>query len=474
MNVTPVLLAGGSGTRLWPLSRKSYPKQFAKLNGEVSLFQQSALRMTSTEGLTFAPPMTLTNSDFRFIISDQLQSVGIDPGAILIEPEGKNTAPAVLAACVYALKDDPEAVLLISPVDHSIPDTSAFHTAIKQGLPVLADGKVVTFGISPTRPETGYGYLQFSTAAFGSPLPLTRFVEKPDLVEAQKMLEDGDYLWNAGIFLFRACDMVDAFRKHATHLVEAVNVAVNKGRADLGFWRLAPEAWSKCESISVDYAVMEKVNNLMVVPFAKGWSDLGDWRSVWLEQLKSDNGVVTKGNVTEMHCKDVLLWSESPRQQLVGLGLEDIVAIAMPDAVLVANKEKTQDIKLIVEELKKKDAPQAETFPVDHRPWGWFESLIIDNGFQVKRIHVKPGASLSLQSHKFRSEHWIVVKGAVTVTVDDRVTNLTEGQSIFVPIGAVHRMENNGVEPMVLIEVQTGSYLGEEDIVRYEDKYSRS
>jgi mannose-1-phosphate guanylyltransferase/mannose-6-phosphate isomerase len=474
MNVIPVLLAGGSGTRLWPLSRKSYPKQFAKLDGDLSLFQQSALRMSSSGVLGFAPPITLTNSDFRFIIVDQLQAVGIDPGAILIEPEGKNTAPAVLAACLYALRDDPEAVLLVSPVDHFISDTIAFHNAINQGLAVLSEGKIVIFGIPPTRPETGYGYLQFSKVALGSPMPLTRFVEKPDLVESLKMLEDGSYLWNAGIVLCRARDMLEAFREHASYLVEPVKLAIDAGQVDLGFWRLAPEAWSKCKSISIDYAVMEKVGNLMVVPFAKGWSDLGDWRSIWIEQFHSGDGVVTQGNVAAMECKDSLLWSESSQQVLVGLGLEDIVAVAMPDAVLVAHKEKTQDIKLVVEELKKKAAPQAESFPLDYRPWGWFESLIIENGFQVKRIHVKPNASLSLQSHKYRSEHWIVVSGVATVTVGNDTRDIKEGQSVFVPVGAIHRMENKGSRPMVLIEVQTGTYLGEDDIIRYEDKYSRT
>lgn len=472
--INPVFLAGGSGTRLWPISRKSYPKQFVRLSGDLTLFQQCALRMKSTEELAFAPPVTVTNPDFRFIVTDQLQSVGTDPGAILIEPEGKNTAPAVLAACLHALKNDPEAVLLVSPVDHAIPDTAAFHMAIKQGVTLLQKGMIITFGISPTRAETGYGYLQFSKAKINPPLPLIRFVEKPNAIEAQKMLEDGSYLWNAGIFLFRACDMVDAFHAHAPHLVNHVEDAVNMGHADLGFWRLAPEAWSKCESVSIDYAIMEKVKNLAVVPFSKGWSDLGDWHSIWLERNDSQCGVVTQGNVTDMGCKDVLLWSESSSQKLVGLGLEDIVAVATPDAVLVASKEKTNDIKLVVEELKNNGAPQAENFPLDHRPWGWFESLAIDNGFQVKRIHVKPGASLSLQSHKFRSEHWIVVEGVATVTVDETKTDLEKGYSIFVPTGAVHRLENNGTQPMVLIEVQTGSYLGEDDIVRYEDKYRRT
>ena len=473
MSIIPVLLAGGSGARLWPLSRKSFPKQFAKLNSEISLFQESALRLTSSEAVVFTQPITLTHSDFRFVISDQLQSVGIDPGAILIEPEGKNTGPAVLAACLYALRQDPQAVLLVTPVDHTIPDKAAFHTAIKRGLVVLPEEKIVTFGISPTRPETGYGYLKCSMAELQFPAPITQFVEKPDLVEAQKMFDDGGYLWNAGIFMFRARDMIEAYLTHAPYLVEPVQNAIDKGYSDLGFWRLAPEAWSECKNISIDFAIMEKVDNLMVVPFEGGWSDLGDWQSIWQEHNNSDNGVVTNGNVTEMHCKNVLLRSESPKQQLVGLGLEDIVAIAMPDAVLVADKGKAQDLKLVLEELKRKGVSQAENFPVDRRPWGWYEILTIESGFQVKLIHVKPGESLSLQSHAFRSEHWIVVQGIATVTVDDKVTAIEEGQSTFIKVGAVHRIENDGTEPLVFIEVQTGSYLGEDDIVRYEDKYTR-
>jgi mannose-1-phosphate guanylyltransferase/mannose-6-phosphate isomerase len=473
MNITPVLLAGGNGTRLWPLSRKSYPKQFIKLGNDLSLFQQSALRLESSKILSFEPPITLTSSDFRFIISEQLQEVSIDPGPIIIEPDGKNTAPAILAGCLHALKSDPTAILLVSSVDHSIPDAKLFHEAIKLGLTALEGGKIVTFGIKPTRPETGYGYLQLSETSLGGPVPLTSFVEKPDSMAAEEMFGHTDYLWNAGIFLFRASDMVHAFDKFASSIVEPVKNALAYGQSDLGFWRLDPKAWSKCESVSIDYAVMEKIDNLMVVPFHGHWSDLGDWRSIWLENNVSEHGVVTQGNVTQVGCKDALLWSESGRQELVGLGLRNIVAITTPDAVLVADKDKTQDLKIIVEDLKSRGISQAEKSTIDYRPWGWFESLIIENGFQVKRICVKPGEALSLQSHQFRSEHWIVVKGTATVTVDDQVSDLTEGQSIFVPLEAVHRMENKTGEEMILIEVQTGSYLGEDDITRYEDRYRR-
>ena len=472
--ITPILLAGGSGTRLWPLSRKSYPKQFSTLLGDETLFQSSAKRLVSSPVVQFDAPVTMTNSDFRFIVIEQLQGAGIDPGAVLIEPEGRNTAPAVLAAAIYASKSDPETTILIAPSDHIIPDTLAFHAAICEGLEETANGRIVTFGITPTRPETGYGYLELLVASSGGAGPLKRFVEKPDAEAAKAMLDAGTYLWNTGIFLFRAKDMIAAFMVHAPEFMDPVSDAIEQGYADLGFFRLAAEPWAKCENISIDYAIMEKIATLSAVPYSGGWNDLGGWDAVWLEQGPDAEGVVTSKNATAIECQNVLLRSESESQHLVGLGLENIIAIAMPDAVLVAHKDHAQDIKLVVSELKAKGVPQAETFPKDHRPWGWFESLVIGSRFQVKRIHVLAGAALSLQSHHHRSEHWIVVEGTAKVTVDDSVTLLTEGQSIYIPLGAIHRMENPGKVPMVLIEVQTGVYLGEDDIIRYEDIYART
>ena len=472
--ITPVLLAGGYGTRLWPTSRKGYPKQFSKLLGDETLFQSSAKRLVSSQTVQFDAPITMTNSDFRFIVVEQLQRAGVDPGAVLIEPEGRNTAPAVLAAAIYASNRNPDANILIAPSDHIIPDTLAFHAAICKGVKETANGRIVTFGITPTRPETGYGYLELSAPSSGCAVPLKRFVEKPDLASAKAMLDAGTYLWNAGIFLFRAKDMIAAFKALAPELIGPVSDAIEQGHADLGFFRLAAAPWTKCQNISIDYAIMEKINTLSAVPYSAGWNDLGEWDSVWLELGPNAEGVVTSENATAIECQDVLLRSENESQHLVGLGLENIIAIAMPDAVLVAHKSRAQDIKLVVSTLKTNGVPQAETFPKDHRPWGWFESLIIGGRFQVKRIHVLAGAALSLQSHHHRSEHWIVVEGTAKVTVDDNVTLLTEGQSTYIPLGAVHRMENPGKVPLQLIEVQTGVYLGEDDITRYEDIYSRN
>jgi len=470
--IYPTILCGGSGTRLWPLSRKSYPKQFAPLLGHETLFQSSARRLTGPE---FAPPTVLTVSDFRFIVTEQLGEAGIEPGAVIIEPEGRNTAPAVLAAALHVQSQDRDGVLLIAPSDHAIPDAEGFRAAVRRGLSALDEGRIVTFGISPTRPETGYGYLQLATRPDGSgaPVPLERFIEKPDRTQAETMIEAGNYLWNAGIFLFRAADMIAAFESYAPEVLAPVRAALAAAYADLGFLRLAPEPWAQAPDISIDYAVMEHAPNLSVVPYRGEWSDLGGWDAVWDAGERDARGVVTSGSATAIECADSLLRSESEGVELVGIGLENIVAVAMNDAVLVADMRHAQDVKKAVETLKAKGAGQAVQFPKDHRPWGWFETLALAHRFQVKRIVVHPGASLSLQSHHHRSEHWIVVQGTAKVTVDDTVKLVSENQSIYVPLGSKHRMENPGKLPMVLIEVQTGAYLGEDDIVRYKDVYAR-
>ena len=467
--ITPVILSGGSGTRLWPLSRKSYPKQFAQLIASESLFQSSAKRLGSSD--MFNKPVIVTHSDFRFVVTEQLAEVGIDPGTILIEPEARNTAPAILAAALHLAKKDPDGIMLVAPSDHQIPDVAAFQDAVQRGLPALEDKHVVLFGIKPTRAETGYGYLELE--GDGPLVPLKAFVEKPSADDAKAMLEDDDFLWNSGIFMFKVSDILALFQTHCSDMIDPVTKAVEQAAEDLGFLRLDPEAWEKAESVSIDYAVMEKASNLSVVPFDGGWNDLGDWDAVWRASTPDENGVVTSERATAIDCKNSLLRSEADAVELVGIGIENIVAVAMPDAVLLASKDRVQDVKLAVSALKAKHAKQAVEFPKDHRPWGWFESLVVGGRFQVKRILVHPGASLSLQSHFHRSEHWIVVEGTARVTCGEEVRLVTENESVYIPLGAKHRMENPGKVPMVLIEVQTGSYVGEDDIVRYEDVYAR-
>ena len=473
--ITPVILCGGSGTRLWPVSRKSFPKQFIDLIGEGSLFQQSSKRLSGTG---FAAPLIVTNSDFRFIATQQLHEAGITPGAVLIEPEARNTAPALLAAALIAARSDPQTLLLAAPSDHYITQADAFCASIQRGVPAARAGRIVTFGIKPDRPETGYGYLELDSAEQHGALPLKRFVEKPQLAEAQRMLDAGGYLWNAGIFMYTAQTLIDAFAAHAPDTLEHVREAVAQATPDLGFLRLDPEAWAKCEDISVDFAIMEKVSNLSVIAHEGDWSDMGGWNAVHQHAQKDADGVALQGRSHAVECKDTLLRSEAGGVQLVGLGLENIVAVAMPDAVLVADRSRTSTLGDVVKQMRAAGVTQADTFPKDHRPWGFFETLILSDTFQVKRIVVTPGAALSLQSHKHRSEHWIVVVGTAKVTLGETLDDLSvhmvgQNESIYIPLGAIHRMENTGDMPMELIEVQTGSYLGEDDIIRYEDVYAR-
>lgn len=470
--ITPLLLCGGSGTRLWPLSRKGYPKQFSPLFGADSLFQQAATRLS---GAGFDRPVIVTNSDFRFIVVEQLAAARIDPGAILIEPFGRNTAPAILAATLHIAADDPTALILVAPSDHVVPDAAAFRAAVTAATPAALAGRIVTFGIRPDRAETGYGWLELSAPPTeGQTQPLARFIEKPSATKAETMLQAGNFLWNAGIFLFSAQTLLSAFGRHATDLIAPVADAVELATRDLGFLRLAEAPWAEAKDISIDYAVMEKADNLDVVPFSAGWSDLGDWDAVWRSAPNRDDaGNVTQGQTVTMDCANSLLRSESDGQVLVGIGLDDMIAVAMADAVLVAPRARAQEVKRAVAALKATQARQAETFPRDHRPWGWFETLALSERFQVKRIVVKPGAALSLQSHVHRAEHWIVVSGTARVTVGETVELVSENQSVFIPLGTKHRLENPGKLPMVLIEVQTGAYLGEDDIIRYEDVYAR-
>ena len=468
--INPVLLCGGSGTRLWPLSRKSFPKQFAAIMGKESLFQASAKRFS---GKGFADPLLVTGDSFRFIVGEQLDACSIKAQGTLIEPEGRNTGPAAIAAALVLAKTDPAALMLLVPSDHAIADAGAFRAAVTAGAVAANEGQIITFGIAADRPETGFGWLESGAETHPSVMKLEKFIEKPNKSGAKELLADKRYLWNAGVFLARADVMVAAFRAHAPDVLSTVEVAIENTSDDLGFTRIDPEIWATVPDISIDYAVMEKADNVSVVRFEGQWSDLGSWEAVWQESKQDKSGNSLTKNSTAFNCENTLLRSESDEIELVGIGLKNVVAVAMRDAVMVADMSDSQNVKKAVETLKKRGAKQAVQFPVDHRPWGWFETLILSDRFQVKRIHVHPGASLSLQSHHHRSEHWIVVAGTAKVTIDEDVKLLTENQSVYIPLGAVHRMENPGKVPMVLIEVQTGTYLGEDDIIRYEDIYAR-
>ncbi len=469
--ITPVILCGGAGTRLWPLSRKSYPKQFTRLKGELTLFQSAALRL---RGEGFGPPLIVTGPDFRFIATEQLAEIGISDGTVLIEPDARNTGPAILAAALWLERSAPDATMVVMPSDHEIPQANMFRETVENAQKQAHDGQIVTFGIRPTRPETGYGWLEMSDPHIPGAQPLKSFVEKPDRDRAEALLVDGSYLWNAGIFLFTAAAMREAVTTHAPDLLAGVEEAVAGAEQDLSFHRLASGAWSDLPNLSIDYAVMEKADNLWVQPYDGHWCDLGDWETVRRESPDLGQGVATAGAATALDCKNTLLRSEAEGMEVVGLGLENVIVVATPDAVLVADRARAQEVGRAVKTLKARAAPQAEQSQRDHRPWGWFETLALDDRFQVKRIVVKPGGQLSLQSHLHRAEHWIVVSGTARVTIGDEVSLVSENQSVYVPLGATHRMENPGKVPMVLIEVQTGSYLGEDDIVRYEDVYARS
>ncbi|CUH49062.1 mannose-1-phosphate guanylyltransferase/mannose-6-phosphate isomerase [Ruegeria atlantica] len=468
--IYPVILCGGSGTRLWPSSRRAYPKQFVSFDGHQSLFQNVLSRLSGPE---FDAPIFLTNEDFRFLVEDQAAALGLSDGRVILEPAARNTAPAILAAAL-SLEEIPDALMLVAPSDHLVHDTQAFLDAVAVGAKAAQGGELVTFGVVPDRPETGYGYLRLDAAVVsGQPTPLAEFCEKPDKARAVKLLQDGNVLWNAGMFMFRVRDIIAAFEEHMPQMVAPCRAALSQGETDLGFFRLAVDPFEGIDPISIDYAIMEKARNIVAVPLEADWSDLGSWDTLHATLPLDENKVAQVGAATAIDCQNTLLRSEDSNIQLVGLGLKNIAAIAMRDAVLVTDMERAQDVKKAVGVLKVNKVAQAEDYPRFHRPWGWYETLCLGDRFQVKRIMVKPNGILSLQSHVHRSEHWIVVAGTARVTVGEEVNLLTENQSVYIPLGAVHRMENPGKVPMYLIEVQTGSYLGEDDIVRYEDVYNR-
>ncbi len=467
--IYPVILCGGSGTRLWPASRKSYPKQFCPLLAGGSLFQRTLARLA---GQSYADPILLTHQEFRFVAAEQLSDAGFQATRILLEPDGRNTAPAICLAALEVAARDPKAVLLVLPSDHLLADPDAFHRAVGEAAAAAARGELVTFGIRPDRPETGYGYIELDAAPGAGAQPFRRFVEKPSAARAEEMLASGRYLWNSGMFVFTAEAILAAFDAHAPEIRAHCAEALSGGREDLCFYRPATEPYLASSDISIDYAIMERVQGT-VVPLDGGWNDLGSWRTVWAESAPDESGTAVSGGALAIDCRDTLLRADHPDVRVVGIGLEGVVAVATGDAVLVADMDRAQDVKAAVTRLKAEGRPEATEFPRCYRPWGWYERVAHGPRFQVKRIMVKPGARLSLQSHHHRAEHWVVVAGTAKVTVDEETRLLAENESVYIPLGAVHRLENPGKLELHLIEVQSGAYLGEDDIVRYEDVYAR-
>lgn len=468
--IVPVLLSGGVGSRLWPVSRELYPKQFLPLLDEkLSLLQQTLSRV---DGLSSASPMVVCNEEHRFLVAEQLRDLGSEQSTIVLEPVGRNTAPAVAAAAILALKEDPGATLLVLPADHDIRKVDSFRDAILAALPFAEKGGLVTFGIQPTSPRTGYGYIRRGQAVGEGAYAIEQFVEKPDASTAQSYLDSGDYSWNSGMFLLSAATYLEELGQHAPAIREAVERAVDQGSTDLDFVRLDKPSFEACPSDSIDYAVMEHTREGVVLPLDIGWSDVGAWSEIWEVNDQDSSGNVAKGDVMLENVSNSYVHADS--RMVAAIGLEDMVVVETADAVLVSRKDAVQDVKSIVNQLKSGGRSEVETHTRVYRPWGSYESLVIAERFQVKRIVVNPGQALSLQMHHHRAEHWVVVSGTALVQRGEEEIVLSEDQSTYIPVGFKHRLTNPGVIPLELIEVQSGSYLGEDDIVRFEDVYGRS
>ncbi len=466
----PVLLSGGAGTRLWPLSREGYPKQFLPLVGEDTMLQATWRRIAPIADL---PPIVVANDDHRFLAAEQLRLVGVEHPAILLEPVGRNTAPAIAAAALQAMRDGADPVLLVLPSDHVVANEDAFRDAVRIAMPAADRGALVTFGIVPSAPETGFGYIQADRAhgEATEPRRVLRFVEKPDAATAQGYIDIGGYYWNSGMFLFRASRYLEELGRFHPQMLAAVRTALLEGKRDGDFIRLDKDAFGACPSDSIDYAVMEKTDAAMVLPVDIGWNDVGSWSALWDVSEQDGGGNAHHGDVISVDSRNNYAYA---RRLVALVGVDDLVVVETDDAVLVARKDKVQQVKDVVAQLKAGQRSQAALHREVHRPWGSYVSVDMGERFQVKRIKVKPGARLSLQSHTKRAEHWIVVSGTARVTRDNDVFELYANQSTYIPIGAKHRLENPGTETLELIEVQSGDYLGEDDIVRYEDVYGRS
>lgn len=464
--IVPVILSGGSGTRLWPLSREAYPKQFLPLVGDDTMLQATWKRVASIAG---AAPIVVANQEHRFMAAEQLRECKVMPQALILEPVGRNTAPAIAIAALQALANGDDALLLVLPSDHVVRNEAAFHAAVKQAAIAAEAGKLVTFGIVPTASETGYGYIK--AAAGEGVRAVDRFVEKPDLATAEQYVASGEYFWNSGMFLFKASRYLKELEALQPAILAACRQALDKAARDNDFIRLDAEAFAASPNDSIDYAVMEKTADAAVVPLDAEWNDVGSWSALWEVSDKDADGNACHGDVIALDCKDSYAYGN---RLIAMVGLQDVVVVETDDAVFVGHKDRVQDVKEIVGQIKRDGRSEAAAHRKVYRPWGAYDS--IDNGarFQVKRITVKPGATLSLQMHHHRAEHWIVVSGTAEVTRGDEVILLSENQSTYIPLGVTHRLKNPGKLPLELIEVQSGSYLGEDDIVRFEDNYGRA
>ncbi len=469
--LTPLILSGGSGTRLWPVSRRNLPKQFLALAGRETLFQQTVARTQHLPAVQ--APIVVASEDHRFLAAEQLLQSWVNGAAILLEPCARNTAPAIALGAMHALARDPDAMLLVLPADHLIGDGEQFVDAVTRAIPVAQAGWLVTFGIRPDRPETGFGYIRRAEALPEGGFRVERFVEKPDAATADGYVADGGYDWNSGMFLFSAARYLEELGKHAPQMLAAVRAAYASASTDLDFVRIDGELFAAVPDNSIDYAVMEKTQRAAVLPVSCGWSDIGSWSALWMAGERDGDGNLREGDTLTVDTHNSLLRSHE-RHLIATVGVDDLIVVTTPDATLVAHRDAAQDVKKIVDQLKSSGRSEHSLHRVVQRPWGSYDSLEAGERFQVKRIVVKPGASLSLQKHHHRAEHWIVVSGTAEVTCDQKVFLLGENQSTYIPLGSTHRLRNPGKVPLELIEVQSGSYLGEDDIVRFDDVYGRA
>lgn len=467
--IVPVILCGGSGTRLWPLSREAFPKQFLRLSGKESMLQQTLQRLEGLPGL--ANPLLVCNESARFIVAEQLREIGIEQSRLLLEPMRRNTAPAIASAALQAMENGDDPVLLVLPSDHVILDTQAFHHAIALARHAAEEGSLLTFGITPTGPETGYGYIRAEATASGSVQRILEFVEKPALPQAEKYVASGDYFWNSGMFLFRASRYLEELDRFQPAVLAACRAAIAAAKSDLDFIRLDKDAYAASPDIAVDYAVMERTSHAATIALNAGWNDIGSWAAVFDVATKDANNNSAQGDVLMQDCSDCLVHGNS--RLVTAIGMRNTVIVETADAVLVMDAAQAQHTKTMVAQLTTQKRPEATMHREVFRPWGSYDSIGNGERFQVKRITVKPGAKLSLQMHHHRAEHWIVVSGTAQITNGDKTYLLTENQSTYIPLGVVHSLANPGKVPLELIEIQSGSYLGEDDIVRFEDLYGR-